>query len=247
MTHNDDRPQFGKENMQARQFTFWDWFYSAADLIRKHLLGPWQAKLILGFVSKQRVQEELIKCNVGTFILRFSDSAIGGITIAWVGEDEKGAKQVWNLQPWYARDFSVRKLADRISDLPQLLYLYPQIPKETAFQEFCSETKPMTISADYVQSGIAAVIPRGRDFPMSQAPSPAAAAFGGGSGGGGAAAPAAPAASVASAFGGFGVAQAMPPLNAASAAHATALQQQQAMANNVLPSLSSLSGDLGFG
>ena len=80
--------------MRDRQFTFWDWFYAAADLIRKHLLGPWQAKLILGFVSKQQVQEELIKCEVGTFILRFSDSAIGGITIAWVGEDEKVGQEL---------------------------------------------------------------------------------------------------------------------------------------------------------
>jgi len=227
--------QFGKEQMRDRQFTFWDWFYAAADLIRKHLLGPWQAKLILGFVSKQQVQEELIKCEVGTFILRFSDSAIGGITIAWVGEDEKAAKQVWNLQPWYARDFSVRKLADRINDLPQLLYLYPRIPKETAFQEFCSEAKPMAISADYVQSGIAAVIPGGMDRQMAPAPSPAAAAFGGGGGGGGAAA----------AFGGFGGAAAAMgvPLNApAQIAAAVA-----AGTANALPSLNSLTGDLGFG
>ena len=230
-------PQFGKESMRDRQFTFWDWFYAAADLIRKHLLGPWQAKLILGFVAKHKVQEELIKCAVGTFILRFSDSAIGGITIAWVGEDEKGAKQVWNLQPWYARDFSVRKLADRVSDLPQLLYLYPRIPKEAAFQEFCSEAKPMAISADYVQSGIAAVIPGGRDRQMTPAPSPAA--FGGGGGGGGAA------------FGGSGFGGAAGSAVIGSqlnpAVQMAAAQQQPGATSNVLPSLNSLTGDLGFG
>lgn len=31
----------------------------------------------------------------GSFLLRFSDSEIGGLTIAWVSENEKAQKQVW--------------------------------------------------------------------------------------------------------------------------------------------------------
>lgn len=154
--------QFNKEPMRDRAFTFWDWFYGAADLIRKHLSGPWNAGLIQGFVSKDKVQRMLQTCAPGTFILRFSDSAVGGITIAWIGEDEAGNKLVWNLQPWYAKDFGVRQLADRIHDLPQLQFLYPDISKATAFQRFITEPKRTTISADYVPSGIAAVIPKSK-------------------------------------------------------------------------------------
>lgn len=37
------------------------------------------------------------------------------------------------LQPFTAKDFAIRSLADRLNDLNHLLYLYPDIPKENAF------------------------------------------------------------------------------------------------------------------
>ena len=43
-------------------------------------------RLIHGFVSKQLAQEWLMRSPSGTFLLRFSDSELGGITIAWVAE-----------------------------------------------------------------------------------------------------------------------------------------------------------------
>lgn len=46
-------------------------------------------RLIHGFVSKQQAQEWLMRSPSGTFLLRFSDSELGGITIAWVAEDQK--------------------------------------------------------------------------------------------------------------------------------------------------------------
>lgn len=45
---------------------------------------------ILGFIRKKEAEEMLAKCLNGTFLLRFSDSELGGITIAWVsGKDVK--------------------------------------------------------------------------------------------------------------------------------------------------------------
>lgn len=44
----------------------------------------------MGFVSRHQAQELLMTKPVGTFLLRFSDSEIGGITIAWVGENDRG-------------------------------------------------------------------------------------------------------------------------------------------------------------
>ena len=45
-------------------------------------------RLIHGFISKQLAQDYLMVCPPGTFLLRYSDSEIGGITIAWVAEDQ---------------------------------------------------------------------------------------------------------------------------------------------------------------
>lgn len=40
------------------------------------------------------------------------------------------------LQPFTSKDFTIRSLADRISDLPHLVYLYPNICKTTAFSKY---------------------------------------------------------------------------------------------------------------
>lgn len=42
---------------------------------------------------------------------------------------------VWNLMPYTAKDFSIRSLADRISDLNHLLFLYPDRPKDEVFSK----------------------------------------------------------------------------------------------------------------
>ena len=42
----------------------------------------------MGFVTKTESQEMLMSKPNGTFLLRFSDSELGGITIAWVADQE---------------------------------------------------------------------------------------------------------------------------------------------------------------
>lgn len=49
------------------------------------------SRAILGFVNKQQAQDMLMSKPNGTFLLRFSDSEIGGITIAWVAENPNKA------------------------------------------------------------------------------------------------------------------------------------------------------------
>lgn len=46
-----------------------------------------------------------------------------------------GERMVWNLMPYTAKDFSIRSLADRISDLNHLLFLYPDRPKDEVFSK----------------------------------------------------------------------------------------------------------------
>uniref|UniRef100_A0A0V0G7K5 Signal transducer and activator of transcription n=1 Tax=Triatoma dimidiata TaxID=72491 RepID=A0A0V0G7K5_TRIDM len=129
--------QFCKEPLPERSFTFWEWFYAVMKLTREHLKGPWVDGCILGFVRKKQAEEMLSTCANGTFLLRFSDSELGGVTIAWIGcsEDSKHS-EVFMLQPFTSKDFAIRSLADRISDLQHLVYLYPDICKQQAFSKY---------------------------------------------------------------------------------------------------------------
>ncbi|KAI7797355.1 Stat5.2 protein [Triplophysa rosa] len=132
--------QFNRESLPGRNFTFWQWFDGVIELMKKHLKSHWNDGAILGFLNKQQAQDMLMSKPNGTFLLRFSDSEIGGITIAWVAENpnKPGERMVWNLMPFTTRDFSIRSLADRISDLNHLLFLYPSQPKDEVFSRYCT-------------------------------------------------------------------------------------------------------------
>lgn len=70
--------QFCKDLLPDRTFSFWKWFYAAAELIRDHLKGPWMDGSIVGFIDKTTSEQFLMQnCVPGTFLLRFSDSEPG--------------------------------------------------------------------------------------------------------------------------------------------------------------------------
>uniref|UniRef100_A0AAY5F0A1 Signal transducer and activator of transcription n=1 Tax=Electrophorus electricus TaxID=8005 RepID=A0AAY5F0A1_ELEEL len=146
--------QFNRESLPGRNFTFWQWFDGVMELTKKHLKPHWNDGAILGFVNKQQAQDMLMSKPNGTFLLRFSDSEIGGITIAWVAENpnKAGERMVWNLMPYTTKDFSIRSLADRISDLNHLLFLYPDRPKDEVFSKYYTPPlcKTRRCSMDYV-------------------------------------------------------------------------------------------------
>uniref|UniRef100_A0A8D0A851 Signal transducer and activator of transcription n=1 Tax=Sander lucioperca TaxID=283035 RepID=A0A8D0A851_SANLU len=149
--------QFNRESLPGRNFTFWQWFDGVVELMKKHLKPHWNDGAILGFVNKQQAQDMLLSKPNGTFLLRFSDSEIGGITIAWVAENPN-KRLVWNLLPYTTKDFSIRSLADRISDLNHLLFLYPDRPKGEVFAKYY--TPPLSKAVDgYVKPQIKQVVP----------------------------------------------------------------------------------------
>ena len=39
---------------------------------------------LLGFIPRQEAEECLHKSENGTFLIRFSDSELGGVTVAWI-------------------------------------------------------------------------------------------------------------------------------------------------------------------
>ena len=68
----------------------------------------------------------------------------------------QGERLVWNLMPYTTKDFSIRSLADRISDLNHLLYLYPDRAKDEVFSKYytpplCTQTySPLQFSGSFL-------------------------------------------------------------------------------------------------
>ncbi|XP_006859660.1 PREDICTED: signal transducer and activator of transcription 6 [Chrysochloris asiatica] len=128
--------------------------------------------LIIGFISKQYVTSLLLNEPDGTFLLRFSDSEIGGITIAHVIRGQDGSPQIENIQPFSAKDLSIRSLGDRIRDLAQLRNLYPKKPKDEAFR---NHYKPEQMGKDgrgYVPATIKMTVERDQPLPAPESHMP---------------------------------------------------------------------------
>lgn len=148
---------FNKEPIKNRNFTFWEWFHGAIEVVRKNLKDHWKYNC-LEFMTRQIAHMKLLEKNPGTFLIRFSEGELGAVTIAWCAE-RNGKKDILMLQPWSSKDFSIRGLADRIFDLPELTHLFPDIPKELAFGQFRSREVPSDNDpSGYVPSGIVARI-----------------------------------------------------------------------------------------
>ncbi|XP_054092036.1 signal transducer and transcription activator-like isoform X3 [Zeugodacus cucurbitae] len=149
--------QFCKEPLPDRTFTFWDWFFAIMKLTKDHLLNLWKEGLIVGFINKRKTLEEILpRQQYGTFLLRFSDSELGGITVAFV--DDQGNKLM--LAPWTSRDLNIRCLADRIHDLNVLRTVYPKmLPRDEAFVTFYSHHVEQTTRDGYVPNTIRAHVP----------------------------------------------------------------------------------------
>ncbi|XP_060606463.1 signal transducer and activator of transcription 5B-like [Ruditapes philippinarum] len=172
--------QFYKENLPGRNFTFWQWFWSVGKLVKEHLKEPWTDGSIIGFMDRTESRDHLLSRPNGTFLLRFSDGTKGGITIVWVADqqDKPGERMVWNLAPFTSKDFTIRGLADRIKDLTSLVTLYPDIPKDNAFQKYYSpptaDLAPNLVPGGYVKTTLITTIdgqlPTGtgmNDYPQS--------------------------------------------------------------------------------
>jgi len=151
--------QFCMEPLPDRSFSFWEWFYRTMILTSNHLRGPWSEGYIMGFVSKQEVEQILLDEPMlnGTFILRFSESEIG-ITIAYVRQNpENDGRQVLMIAPFTSDHLSQRSIADVVCDLQESLLVVHQSPMEggpkpkEVFHQFLSENyQPRCTGMGYV-------------------------------------------------------------------------------------------------
>ncbi|XP_006750777.1 signal transducer and activator of transcription 5A, partial [Leptonychotes weddellii] len=172
--------QFNRENLLGWNYTFWQWFDGVMEVLKKHHKPHWNDGAILGFVNKQQAHDLLINKPDGTFLLRFSDSEIGGITIAW--KFDSPDRNLWNLKPFTTRDFSIRSLADRLGDLSYLIYVFPDRPKDEVFSKYYTPVLAKAVDG-YVKPQIKQVVPEfvsasadsagASATYMDQAPSPA--------------------------------------------------------------------------
>ncbi|XP_026203570.1 signal transducer and activator of transcription 2 isoform X1 [Anabas testudineus] len=138
--------KFSKENSPD---TFWVWFDGILVMVKTYLEQLWRDGLIMGFVSKGKEKSLLKKKQRGTFLLRFSESVIGGITFSWVEYDMIGEPSIKTVQPFtkvdlnqipfheIIRNFQILE-SDNIPENP-LLYLYPNTPKDEAFGKYYSD------------------------------------------------------------------------------------------------------------
>uniref|UniRef100_A0A7N8Y4F5 Signal transducer and activator of transcription n=1 Tax=Mastacembelus armatus TaxID=205130 RepID=A0A7N8Y4F5_9TELE len=129
--------------------TFWVWFDGILTMVKTYLEDQWREGLIVGFVTKGKEKSLLKKKRRGTFLLRFSESVIGGITFSWVEYTMTGEPHVNTVQPFTKVDLTQIPLHEIIrnfqiletENIPEnpLLYLYPDIPRDEAFGKYYSE------------------------------------------------------------------------------------------------------------
>ncbi|KAK7832172.1 hypothetical protein U0070_015319 [Myodes glareolus] len=110
---------------------------------------------IMGFVSKEKERLLLKDKMPGTFLLRFSESHLGGITFTWVDHSENGEVRFHSVEPYNKGRLSALPFADILRDykvivaenIPEnpLKYLYPDIPKDKAFGKHYS-SQPCEVS-----------------------------------------------------------------------------------------------------
>ncbi|KAJ8255461.1 hypothetical protein COCON_G00193250 [Conger conger] len=144
-----------------KSFPFWLWIEGILELIKRHLLAVWNDGHIMGFVSKDR-EKTLLKDKLsGTFLLRFSESSEGAITFTWVEFSATGEAQFHAVEPYTKKELTAVSFPDIIrnykvmaeENIPEnpLRFLYPNIPKDSAFGKFYSrqteQSEPMDIES----------------------------------------------------------------------------------------------------
>ncbi|OXB53641.1 hypothetical protein ASZ78_004029 [Callipepla squamata] len=139
--------KFSKDG--AAGFSFWAWLDGILALLHDHLKQLWKDGLILGFVSRKQEKKLLKVKRTGTFLIRFSESMLGGVTCTWVEHPESGPPAFRAVVPYTSAELASLALPDIIRDyqlladenIPEnpLLFLYPDTPRDEAFGPYYSQ------------------------------------------------------------------------------------------------------------
>ncbi|XP_024141705.1 signal transducer and activator of transcription 1-alpha/beta [Oryzias melastigma] len=139
-------------NKFSKDESAWIWIDAILTLIKKHLADLWRDGHIMGFVSRQKTKLLLQSKPNGTFLIRFSESVKdGAITFSWV-DSSTGESHVYAVEPYTKRELSLLSLPHVITrysltahgkTINPLIYLYPDIPKDSVFEKYCKEYEPV--------------------------------------------------------------------------------------------------------
>ena len=117
------------------------------------------------FITKKQAEELLIDRPPGTFLLRFSDSELGGVSICYREDEKVSPYAVVHVLPFTSNDLKIKGLADRVDDIKQLVNFYPDRPKHTAFGKYCTQPLVSEIQSNgYVKPELVTQIRRYVDF-----------------------------------------------------------------------------------
>lgn len=155
--------KFSKDLLPDQIFSFWEWFYNIYLLTREHLREIWADGHIIGFITRANAEKLLMPKPPGTFLLRFSDTQLGGISVAYKNLNNA----VDCLNPFVSNDLKIRKIADRLNDLEGLTRLYPDIPKGNAFSKYYTKVENQS-SNGYVMTQLRNCIPNENGQIMGQ-------------------------------------------------------------------------------
>jgi len=147
---NVTQPQAGR---------FWSWFGQVVQALRfkRHIANLWFTGLIYGFITKSVCNGLLKNEEVGTFIIRFSESYPGLFAIAYVDDDPYEKVKHYLVKP---EDISSNKsLPDFLREKPQFLWLNQLDPatgelrkftKDSVLKDYYSKRTPKQPSNGYV-------------------------------------------------------------------------------------------------
>ncbi|XP_064330401.1 signal transducer and activator of transcription 2 [Phalacrocorax carbo] len=140
-------PKFSKDG--ASGFSFWAWLDGILGLLQEHLKQLWKDGLILGFVSRKQEKKLLKGKRTGTFLIRFSESILGGVTCTWVEHPESGPPAFRAVVPYTMAELASLALPDIIRDYQLLVeenvpenplqFLYPDTARDEAFGPYYSQ------------------------------------------------------------------------------------------------------------
>jgi hypothetical protein len=126
--------------------SFWDWFYDVMYLIRTKLLMLWEKYYMIGFISRSATSS-IIESRQPTFMLRFSDSVAGAVSIVFT--DKNGNRDsffflkytqipvhLYHWSIWWPSNF--RKWISKSKHAPfhqEVLCFWPEERRRTHEQE----------------------------------------------------------------------------------------------------------------
>ncbi|CAG7816696.1 unnamed protein product [Allacma fusca] len=80
-----DRATIDEQRDPESGVTFWKWFISAIKLLKEDFSAHWQKGYIVGFIDREIAEKVIQEKRPETFMLRFSSSQVGGLSITFKG------------------------------------------------------------------------------------------------------------------------------------------------------------------